>query len=328
MDRSGTQTNSPGGRAALSRDTLISLCLGVVTLAVYCQVAGFDFCNYDDPFMVYENPAVTAGLTWRGIVWALTTSYFDFWHPVTWWSHMLDCELFGLSAGCHHLVNAAFHVANTLLLYRVLQRMTGAWKRCAIVAALFALHPLHVESVAWVAERKDVLSTFLFLLALWAYVRYVAEVGTQKSRAGRFYLLTLLLFTLGLAAKPMLVTFPCVLLLLDFWPLNRVSNLQSGGWAGSKVATRPETARCLIREKLPFFGLTLASCVMTYLGTKWGEHFVSGSTAAWGFRLSNAAVSYVRYLGKTVWPEGLIVYYPSPVIGSPGNGWGQPSFCC
>jgi tetratricopeptide (TPR) repeat protein len=306
------QTSSPGGRVAVSRDTLISLCLGVVTLAVYCRVAGFDFCNYDDPYLVYQNPAVTAGLTWHGAVWALTTSYFDFWHPVAWWSHMLDCELFGLSAGWHHLMNAAFHVANTLLLYRVLQRMTGAWKRSALVAALFALHPLHVESVAWVTERKDVLSTFLFLLALQAYVRHVTEIGTQKSRAGRFYLLTLLFLTLGLAAKPMLVTFPCVLLLLDFWPLNRISNLQSGGWAGSRVANRPETLGRLIREKLLFFGLTLASCVITYLTMKWGDHFVSGPTAAWSFRLSNAAVSYVRYLGKMVWPEGLIVYYPSP----------------
>jgi tetratricopeptide (TPR) repeat protein len=312
MDNGGRQTSSPGRRVAVSRDTLVCLCLGVVTLAVYCRVAGFDFCNYDDFSMVYENPAVMAGLTWHGFFWALTTSYFDFWHPVAWWSHMLDCELFGLSAGWHHMVNVAFHAANTLLLFRVLQRMTGAWKRSALVAALFALHPLHVESVAWVAERKDVLSTFLFLLALGAYVRYVAEIGTQKSRAGRFYLLTLLFFALGLATKPMLVTFPFVLLLLDYWPLGR---LAGGGWRVTRFGVQvPQlsTLNHLLYEKLPFFGLTLASCVITYLGTKWGDHFVSGPTATWGFRLSNAAVAYVRYLGKMVWPEGLIVYYPSP----------------
>jgi tetratricopeptide (TPR) repeat protein len=190
--------------------------------------------------------------------------------------------------------------------------MTGAWKRSALVAALFALHPLHVESVAWLAERKDVLSTFFFFLALLVYVRYVAEIGRPKSKADRFYLLTLLFFALGLATKPMLVTFPCVLLLLDFWPLNRISDRPSGGWTGSNVANRSETLGYLIQEKLPFLGLTLASCVITYLGTKWGDHFVSGPPAAWGFRLSNATVSYVRYLGKIAWPEGLIAYYPSP----------------
>jgi len=169
------------------RDLFIGLLLASATALVYGQVAGFDFTNFDDGSIIYQNPNVCGGLTLHGVLWALSTSYFDFWHPLTWWSHMLDCELFGLDPGSHHLMNLGFHVANTLLLFGVLRRMTGAWKRSALVAALFALHPLHVESVAWLSERKDVLSTFFFLLTLGAYVRYAqkqSRVEGRESSAG------------------------------------------------------------------------------------------------------------------------------------------------
>ena len=302
MNNDEAQINLWGGRLVFARDPLIYCLLSVATLAVYFQVSDFEFCNYDDPYMIYQNPTVSAGLTWHGFVWALTTSYFTYWQPVNWWSHMLDCELFGLAAGWHHLVNVAYHVANTLLLFRLFQQLTGAWKRSAMVAAIFALHPVHVESVAWVVERKDVLSTFLFLLALITYVRYVAERERQSFRAGRLYLLVLLFFALGLATKPMLVTFPFVLLLLDFWPLQRFP----------PSAFRFPLFKSLLVEKIPFFGLTLASSVITYLGNKWGDYVVTGTGAGWDFRLTNAVVSYVRYLGKFVWPEGLIVFYPCP----------------
>ena len=163
------------------RTALVCLLLAAATFAAYWRLSISEFTNYDDPRLVLENPIVVSGLTLRGCFWALTTFYYEYWHPVTWLSHMLDCQLFGLRPGWHHLVSLGFHVANTLLLFLVLRRMTGAWKRSALVAALFALHPLHVESVAWIAERKDVLSAFFFMLTLWAYVRHVEETGGGES---------------------------------------------------------------------------------------------------------------------------------------------------
>jgi hypothetical protein len=231
--------------------------LALVTMVVYWPVGHYDFVNYDDPGMVIDNPMVRGGLTLPGLCWALTTSWFEYWHPLTWLSHMLDCELFGLRPGGHHLMSLGLHVANTLLLFAVLRRMTGALWRSAMVAALFALHPLHVESVAWLAERKDVLSGFFFMLTLWAYVRYAevqisgtevqspkanppspgcgaASVQSQEAgssithpvsrfplHASRFYVLALVFFACGLMSKPMLMTLPFVLLLLDYWPLHR-----------------------------------------------------------------------------------------------------------
>ena len=230
----------------MRRELFIGLLLAAATALVYGQVADFDFTSFDDGPIIFENPNVRGGLTLHGVLWALSTSYFDFWHPLTWWSHMLDCTLFGLDPGSHHLVNLGFHVANTLLLFGVLRQITGAWKRSAMVAALFALHPLHVESVAWLSERKDVLSAFFFMLTLWAYARYARRVtgdtwqvtrteaaaaAPDSSRVTRhaslFYGLALVFFALGLMSKPMLVTLPFVLLLLDYWPLRRVAG---DGW--------------------------------------------------------------------------------------------------
>ena len=203
---------------------LIYVLLCAMTLIVYGQVADFDFTNFDDGPLINENPNVIGGLTMHGMFWALSTSYFDFWHPLTWWSHMLDCTLFGLDPGSHHLVNLGFHLANTLLLFAVLRQMTAAVWRSAFVAALFALHPLHVESVAWLSERKDVLSTLFFLLTLRAYVCYVGQPKVQSPKSMAFYGLALLFFVLALMSKPMVVTLPFVLLLLDYWPLGRVAS--------------------------------------------------------------------------------------------------------
>ena len=195
---------------------LICIALTLATLAVYYQVVGFKFVEFDDPAYITKNTMVKLGLTAKSIVWAFTSVYGSNWHPITWLSHMLDIELFGMNPGMHHLTNVAFHLINTILLFLVLERMTGALWRSAIVAGLFALHPLHVESVAWVSERKDVLSTLFWLLTMMCYLWYVKLRGIRK------YLLLVFTFILGLLSKPMLVTLPFVLLLLDFWPLNRL----------------------------------------------------------------------------------------------------------
>ena len=199
------------------RSFWICLVLTLATIAVFGQVCTYDFVNYDDPVYVYENPNIQAGITLKAIKWAFTSGYACFWHPLTWLSHMLDWQLFGPNPAGHHLTNLIFHIANTLLLFVVLKQMTGAIWPSAFVAALFALHPLHVESVAWVAERKDVLSTFFWILTMWAYVRFVR----RPKVAG--YLLVVVFFALGLLSKPMLVTLPFVLLLLDYWPLDRLN---------------------------------------------------------------------------------------------------------
>jgi tetratricopeptide (TPR) repeat protein len=315
------------GLVEFRRSALVWLLLAAATLAVYGRVASFAFTNYDDPRMISENPVVVSGLTLRGFFWALTTFYYEYWHPLTWLSHMLDCQLFGLWAGGHHLMSVGFHVANTVLLFAVLERMTGAWKRSALVAALFALHPLHVESVAWIAERKDVLSTFFFMLTLLAYARYAegrrpkAEVRIQRPAFGlhlpssTFYLLSLLCFALGLMSKPMVMTLPFVLLLLDYWPLGRSAEgggrrAESGKKGQGKF--RPTGWGQLLLEKLPFFALTVVSCVLTYTWARSSGNLLTGKAEPWGLRLANVPVSYARYLGKLIWPVGLVLPYPMP----------------
>jgi Tfp pilus assembly protein PilF len=289
------------------RNQAIGLCLAMVTAVVYWPVTHFGFVNYDDPYYVYENPHLRAGLTLQGIVWAFTTNYRSNWHPVTWMSHLLDYQLFGLNAGGHHLVNVLLHVASAWLLFHVLYRMTAAPWRSAFVAAVFALHPLHVESVAWVTERKDVLSALFWMLTMWAYVRYVEQPGRHR------YLLALGLYALGLMAKPMLVTLPFVLLLLDYWPLRRTAWLPAGATAsGAPPAAAGGHARIgrLLLEKLPFVVLAVGSCVVTF----WAQH-TGGAVESLGRlpldqRIANAMVSYVRYLAKTLWPVRLAVFYP------------------
>ena len=293
----------------MRRQLFIGLFLTVATLVVFWQAHDHAFIGYDDTKYVTANYYVQAGLTKEGLIWAFTTTHASNWHPLTWLSHMLDCQLYGLNPRGHHLTNVFFHLLNTLLLFLVLQRMTGVPWRSGLVAALFALHPLHVESVAWVAERKDVLSTFFLFLTLLSYIWYVARPGFYR------YLLILLFFALGLMAKPMLVTLPFVLLLLDYWPLRRIKSFQLTR-SDRAVTTRPselnsQTLR-LIWEKIPFFLLATASSTVTFLVQARGGAVASLEVFPFETRLANALVSYVRYLGKMFWPQDLAVFYPHP----------------
>ena len=303
----------------MRREWIIYLALLVITTAVYWPVGHYGFVNCDDPDYVSANPHVQQGLTPASVAWAFRAVVSANWHPVTLLSLMLDCQLFGNHAGAHHLVNLAFHIANTLLLFLIWRRMTGEIWSSALVAALFAWHPLHVESVAWIAERKDVLSTFLGLLTLWAYCRYAQRRSSVECRESRAksdaptlnprrstfdYCLALFFFALALMSKPMLVTWPFVLLLLDFWPLRRISNFKF------QISNRR-----LLAEKIPFFALAAASSVITFLvqravGTTELLNRLPFSESA-----DNALVSYVRYLGKMFWPERLAAFYPYP------GGW-------
>ncbi|MGO9139741.1 MAG: tetratricopeptide repeat protein [Syntrophales bacterium] len=294
----------------IHRDLVISFFLVLITAAVFWQVSGFDFVRYDDDKYVTENRHVQAGLTRGDITWAFVSVYANNWHPLTWLSHMLDYQLFAGNPAGHHVTNLFFHIINTLLLFFVLKRMTDLPWRSALVAALFAIHPLHIESVAWVAERKDVLSTFFFMLTLWAYVRYVERPGIYR------YLPILLFFTLGLMSKPMLVTLPFVLLLLDFWPLRRLhleGSLFKPGGSELKAAGEESEKRSveeLIIEKSPFFILSSASICVTFYAQWYG--IAPLESMPFSTRMSNAFVSYISYVGKMIWPQDLAVFYPYP----------------
>ncbi len=278
---------------------MICLILGLTTLAVFYQVHNFKFITYDDPSCVYKNKDIQFGITLESVKWAFTTGWTANWHPLTWLSHMLDWQLFGNEAGGHHLTNVIFHIANTVLVFLVLRRMTNALWQSAFVAALFALHPLHVESVAWVSERKDVLSTFFWLLTMWAYSRYV-----NKPDIG-WYLWTVFFFTLGLMSKPMLVTLPFVLLLLDYWPLLRFA---TKGRPLERFGRR--TLFYLIAEKIPFFVLIAVSSVVTFFMQRSSMAVVSLERLPLKFRILNAFVSYIEYIEKMFWPSRLAVFYP------------------
>src|SRR5580698_6358439 len=262
-----TQLNSPHSTvwSAFSGPARwVCLALIAANLIVYASVWHHGFVNYDDDDYVTANPVDLRGLTWDGVAWAFTTEQAINWHPLTWLSHMLDVQLYGLDAGAHHLTNLLLHILNTLLLFGLLHRMTGALGRSAFVAGLFAVHPLHVESVAWLAERKDVLSTLFWMLTLWAYIEYVKRPDLRQSSRRR-YAAVLLFFALGLMAKQMLVTLPLVLLLLDFWPLGRVGigPNPAGGWAPARDGWA--TAGCLVSEKLPLLALAVASSIATFV---------------------------------------------------------------
>ena len=286
---------------------LVSMCLVIAILVVYVQVIHFEFAGYDDEVYVTDNRHVQAGLTLNGILWAFTTYHAGNWHPLTWLSHMLDCEIFGLNPAGHHLTNLLLHLGNTLLLFLILEQMTGAMWRSAFVAVLFALHPLHVESVAWVAERKDVLSAFWGMLALLAYRCYIKRPQLFN------YLLITLFLSLGLMAKPMLVTFPFILLLLDFWPLGRWQYDPDRLWeSGKNNGPAGHSHRQLIWEKVPLLILVVISSILTFLA----EHNEGtiGSLKSFSIydRIANAFFSYVSYLAKTAWPLHLSVFYPHP----------------
>ncbi len=295
----------------MRRKVVIYLLLVVATLAVYSQVRHYEFVDYDDPEYVPENGHVRAGLTWEGTAWAFTTSSAANWFPLTWLSYMADSQLFGIESGASHLTNLLFHVLSTLLLFAMLERMTGARWRSAMVAFLFALHPLHVESVAWVAERKDVLSAFFFFLTVWCYLRYV-----ERPSRGR-YLLVVLAFCLGLMSKPMVVTLPFVLLLLDLWPLRRIKipalAFGAAPAAGPADVTPSVSAGKLLLEKAPLLALSAASCVITYLVQRRGGAVIAIEGMSVGSRIANAIVSYIAYLAQMFWPTRLAAFYPRPV---------------
>jgi tetratricopeptide (TPR) repeat protein len=276
----------------MSRPRLIALLLAFGTLVVFLPAGRFGFVNFDDTDYITENPVVKHGLTLTGVAWAFNGFHVSNWHPVTWLSHMADCTLFGVNAGAHHFVNVLFHAANTALLFVLLWRLTQKIWPAAMVAALFAWHPLHVESVAWISERKDVLSTCFALLALLSYAKYV------KENSRRSYWFALGWFALGLLAKPMLVTLPFVLLLLDYWPLARLP-----------LAV---TRRSLLIEKIPFCLLSVISCITTFLAQKNGEAIVSLTKVSLGYRLENAPVAILGYLQNFFWPAGLCAIYPMP----------------
>jgi len=282
-------------------DYWVCLLLVVATLSVYWQVKDFEFVNYDDPLYLSENPHVREGLSCRSIIWAFTTIHAANWHPLTWLSHMLDVHLFGMNPGPHHLSNLQLHIANTLVLFFVFRLMTGALLRSAVIALLFALHPLHVESVAWVAERKDVLSTFFWMLTLLLYIWYVRRPAIPK------YVAVFLCFSLGLMSKPMLVTVPIILLLLDYWPLGR---FRGGALFDDKAALPGKTVLFLVCEKIPFFILSAASAVVTIFAQQKGGTVSSLEVIPISVRIANALVSYVAYIGKMVWPTKLAVIYP------------------
>jgi hypothetical protein len=283
------------------------------TLLVFWQVRNFDFVNYDDDLYVYENQHILNGLTSDGIIWAFTTPNIGNWLPLTWLSFMLDYQLFGTNPGWMHLVNLLVHLANTLLLFAILKKMTGSLWPSAFVAAAFALHPMHVESVAWVIERKDVLSTLFLLLTLAAYVSYV------KKQSIVWYLLTILLFILGLLAKPMLVTMPFILLLLDYWPLKRFSifnfQLPIEKNPKSKIPNLKfaQSFWHLIIEKIPFFALAAASSVITFIVQKGSGAVPDINALSLQNRVANVFLSYAKYIGKMFWPQDLAVFYPLDV---------------
>jgi protein O-mannosyl-transferase len=302
--RKQTSTAQP---SAETRCAPVAVCLflAVTVAVVFGQTVNHDFVNFDDQDYVYENPHVVRGLTSEGVAWALTTAHASNWHPLTWLSHELDCQLYGLQAGGHHATNVLLHAANAILLFLLLWRMTGDFWPAAFVATVFAVHPLRVESVAWLAERKDVLSGFFFMLTLAAYLNYVR----RPFSLGR-YSTVLVVFVMGLMAKPMLVTVPFVLLLLDYWPLGRLARPGSEN-RGFSVSWR------VIVEKIPLLLLTVASCAIT----AWAQ---ADAIMPWdrlplASRLANAVVSYISYLGQLFWPVDLAVFYPHPGGGLPGS---------
>jgi Flp pilus assembly protein TadD len=329
------------------RKFLVCLALALGTALLYLPALHFGFVNYDDPVYVMDNPHIRS-LSWQTLDWAFQPGYASLWHPLTWMSHALDCHLYGLDQpGGHHATSVLLHILSAILLFLVLDRMTNALWRSAVVAALFAWHPLHVESVAWISERKDVLSALFWMLTIWAYVRYVEELKIPNPRSKIFYFLALLFFALGLMSKPMLVTLPFVLLLLDWWPLRRMqteravvnerisesvseesqltdslthtslaapANPQS---SESRPAIASPVILRLLIEKLPFLFLSIIACVMTL---KAAGHLVQSSgPIPLTTRLTNALLTYFRYIEKTIWPTRMVAVYPLELRWSPAE---------
>jgi tetratricopeptide (TPR) repeat protein len=255
---------------------------------VYSPVRTHAFINYDDPLYIAGNPHVREGITWDGILWALTSLEHSNWFPLTWWSHMLDCQFFGLDAGSHHMMGVFLHALSTVALFILLMRMTGARWASGFAALVFGVHPLHIESVAWAAERKDVLSALFWILTLFAYVLYVEKPDAKR------YAAVVALFVCGLMSKPMVVTLPFLMLLLDFWPLQR------------------RFTRALVIEKIPLFALSIAGSVMAFLAQKQSGAVAALQEIPFPLRAENALVTYVAYIAKWIWPTRLAIFYPFP----------------
>jgi len=296
----------------------ICLILSLLILLVYWQIQYFDFIIYDDPNYVQDNEQVKQGLTWAGILWSFSTTHAANWHPLTWLSLMLDTHIFGVQSGGYHWTNVMFHLVNSLLLFLIFNRMTGSIWRTGFVAAIFALHPLHVESVAWITERKDVLSTFFGFLTIGAYIYYTEEPNVRR------FLMILLFFALGLLAKPMLVTIPFLLLLLDYWPLARYKSGKMTGYGESRKNTMGNNGvpplishpmlgwKWLLVEKTPLFMMSIVSGIITLYAQRTGGALATLEKFSLADRLANALVSYAAYLGKMVFPCGLALLYPHP----------------
>jgi len=290
-------------KKAAGQDLLIVLALAAITALAFAPVATYPFIRLDDYGYVVDNTHIHEGPTPEALTWAWTTFEKANWHPLTWWSHMLDYRLYEADAGGHHLTNLILHILNALVLFGVLRKITGARWRSALVAAWFAVHPLHIETVAWISERKDVLSTLFGLLAIGAYAAWTREGGTRR------YVTTLLLFAASLASKPMLVTLPLVFLLLDYWPLNRIPDLRDGKVLWNRL-----------REKVPLFVLSVASSAVTVAAQRAGGALSDVENVPLTLRTANAAISYWRYIGKMLWPRELSIFYTYPSLEG-GAGW-------
>jgi len=290
-----------GKRSNHRLNFIIALFLLILTAVAFSLILGAKFINCDDVVYVTQNDHVKAGLTLENIKWAFMTFDQCFWHPLVWLSYMLDYHIWGLNPLGYHLTNLLFHILNTILLLLVLKTATLSIWRSALVAALFGIHPLHVESVAWIAERKDVLSTLFWMIAILAYIRYV-----QSPRIAT-YIPVIALFALGLLAKPMVLTLPFVLLLMDFWPLRRFS-------AANHSLFSTLTNKKLLVEKIPLFGLTISSAIVTYIAQQKGLSVATLERYPVGMRIGNALISYVSYIGKMIIPSGLSVFYPYPTV--------------
>ncbi len=319
-------TNSTINRSWFTK-LIISLFLVLLTFAVFYRLAGYDFVNFDDDLYVTANSRVQRGLTLENFIWAFSSIEIANWHPITWLSHMSDIQMHGLNPGAHHLTNVILHVANTLLVLIIFSRMTGFFWQSACLATLFALHPLHVESVAWVAERKDVISTFFLLLTVWCYSRYAEHPDRAR------YLAVLLFFILGLLSKPMVVTLPFILLLLDFWPLKRfrINAVLSVHQVQAQVDTRThgisksnqsdvlskttpvlpgQSIVYLVREKIPLFVLSAATCAVTLFAQHSSGTVLSLEVMPLTARVANSLISYVTYIVQMIYPVRLAVFYP------------------
>ncbi len=309
------------------RKGLVCLALALGTALLFWPVVTFDYVPFDDPIFLMNNYHVNGGFTWEGLRWCFATSYASMWHPLTWLSYMLDCQLFHRWLGGHHATSLALHILSSVLLFLLLNRMTGAIWRSAMVAALFAWHPLHVESVAWLSERKDVLCTVFWMLTLWAYLRYGEECKMQNAKCKKFYVLALAFFVLGLMSKPMLVTLPFVLLLLDWWPLRRLQLAPLKPDLNPKNVQVPAESRPagnwrLLIEKIPFVVLSIFFSVLAV--TAAASSIRSLASLAFPHRLGNAVVSYFIYVAKTIWPRNLVAIYPYDI---PWETWQITAAC-